>query len=164
MSLYVFCKQVHLYHILNSTYKWYHLVFVFVWLHLVWLSLGSPMLLQMALFHYFYSWVIFHCVYVCIVLVTQSCLTLCDPMDSSLSGSSVHGIFQARILEWVVIPFFRESSQPRSWSQVSRIAGRFFTIWASREAPTCICECVYTYVYVYMYIMSSLSIHLLMDI
>ena len=41
------------------------------------------------------------------VLVAQSCLTLCDPMDYSLPGSSVHGVFQARILEWVVIPFSR---------------------------------------------------------
>ena len=47
------------------------------------------------------------------VLVAQSYLTLCDPMDCSLSGSSVHGIFQARILEWVAIPFSRGSSQPR---------------------------------------------------
>ena len=46
----------------------------------------------------------------------------------------LHGILQARILEVVVIPFFRESSQPRDWTQVSRIAGRFFTRWATREA------------------------------
>ena len=52
------------------------------------------------------------CMYVC-VLVIQSCLTLCDPMECSPSGSSVHGISQTRILEWVTIPFFRESSQPR---------------------------------------------------
>ena len=54
------------------------------------------------------------CVCVCVcVLVAQSCLTLCDPMDYSLPGSSVHGILQARILEWVAIPFSRVSSQPR---------------------------------------------------
>ena len=47
------------------------------------------------------------------VLVAQSCLTLCDPMDYNLPGSSVHGILQARILEWVAIPFSRGSSQPR---------------------------------------------------
>ena len=47
------------------------------------------------------------------VLVTQSCLTLFDPMDYSTPGSSVHGTFQARILEWVAIPFSRGSSQPR---------------------------------------------------
>ena len=46
--------------------------------------------------------------------VAQSCPTLCDPMDYSLPGSSVHGIFQARILEWVAISFSRESSQPRN--------------------------------------------------
>ena len=68
------------------------------------------------------------------VLVTQSCLTLCDPMDYSPVGSSVHGILQARILEWVAISFSGESSQPRDWIQVSRIAGRLFTDWATREA------------------------------
>ena len=47
------------------------------------------------------------------VLVTQSCPTLCNPMDCSQPGSSVHGIFQARILEWVPMPSFRGSSQPR---------------------------------------------------
>ena len=49
-------------------------------------------------------------------------------------GSSVHGIFQARVLEWVVISFSRGSSQPRDWTQVSRTAGRRFTVWATREA------------------------------
>ena len=48
-----------------------------------------------------------------IKLVAQSCLTLCDPMNYSPPGSSVHGILQARILEWVAIPFSRGSSQPR---------------------------------------------------
>ena len=61
------------------------------------------------------------------VLVSQSCLTLCDPMDHSLSGSSVHGILQARILECVAIPFSRESSWPRNQTQVSCIP------WATRE-------------------------------
>ena len=48
-------------------------------------------------------------------------------------GSSVHGIFQARVLEWVAISFSRESSQPRDRTQISRIAGRHFTVWATRE-------------------------------
>ena len=68
------------------------------------------------------------------VLVTQSSLTLCDPLDCSLSGSSVHGILQARILEWVAIPFSRGSSRPRDWTQLSYTAGIFFTVWATREA------------------------------
>ena len=68
------------------------------------------------------------------VLVIQSCPTLCDPMDCSPPGSSVLGILQARLLKWVAMPFSRESSQPRDQTQVSLIAGRFFTIWASREA------------------------------
>ena len=65
--------------------------------------------------------------------VTQSCTTLCDPMDCSLLGSSVYGIFQARILEWVAISFSRRSSRPRDWTQVSHIVGRYFTSWATRE-------------------------------
>ena len=65
--------------------------------------------------------------------ITQSCPTLRDPMDCSLPGFSVHGIFQARMLEWVVISFSRWSSQPRDQTQVSRTTGRFFTDWATRE-------------------------------
>ena len=61
------------------------------------------------------------------VLVAQLCLTFCDPMDYSLPGSSVQGILQARILEWVAFPFSRVSSQPRDRTQVSCIVGRFFT-------------------------------------
>ena len=68
------------------------------------------------------------------VLVTQSCLTLCNPMNYSPLGSSVQGILQARILEWVVIPFSRGASQTRDWTWASCVAGRFFTIWATREA------------------------------
>ena len=59
-------------------------------------------------------------------LVTQSCLTLCNPKACSPSGSPVHVIFQARILEWVAIPFSRGSSQLRDQTQVSCIAGGFF--------------------------------------
>ena len=61
-------------------------------------------------------------------LVVQSGLTLCDPMDYSLPGSSVHGILQARILEWVAMLSNRGSSQPRDPTQVSHVAGRFLTI------------------------------------
>ena len=67
------------------------------------------------------------------VLVAQSCPTLCNCMDCSPSGSSVHGILQARILEWIAISFYRGSSQPRDWTWVSCVAGRFFTFWATRE-------------------------------
>ena len=59
---------------------------------------------------------------------TESCLTLCNPTDCSPSGSSVHGILQARILECVIIPFPRGSSWPRDWTWVSYIAGRSFTL------------------------------------
>ena len=60
-----------------------------------------------------------------------------DPVDCSRPGSSVHGILQARILEWIAIPFSRRSSWPRNQTWVSCISGRFFTIWATREAPDC---------------------------
>ena len=62
------------------------------------------------------------------VLITQSCLTLGDPMDRSPPGSPVHGIVQARILEWAAIPVSRESSLPRDRSWVSCIVGRYFTV------------------------------------
>ena len=65
--------------------------------------------------------------------VLLSCLTLYDPVDCNPPGSSVHGILQARRLEWVAIPFSRGSSQPRDQTHVSCIAGRFFTVWATRN-------------------------------
>ena len=64
------------------------------------------------------------------VKVVQLCLTLCDAMDYT-----VHGILQVKILEWVAFPYSRGSFQPRNWTGVSCIAGRFFTNWAIREAP-----------------------------
>ena len=64
-------------------------------------------------------------------IISQSCPTLCDPIDYSLPGSSVHEIFQARVLEWIAVLFSRGSSWPRDQTQVSRIASRFFTIWAT---------------------------------
>ena len=63
------------------------------------------------------------------VKVTQLYPTLCDPMDYT-----IHGILQARILEWVAFPFSKGSSQPRDWTQVSHIAGRFFTSWQSMRS------------------------------
>ena len=63
------------------------------------------------------------------VKFAQSCLTLCDPMNYT-----VHGILQVGILEWGAVPFSRGSSQPRDGTQVSHIAGGFFTIWGTREA------------------------------
>ena len=63
--------------------------------------------------------------------------TLCDTMDCSLPGSSVHGIFQSRILGWVVISFSRRSSQHRGWTRVSHIVGRCFTVWATRGSRHC---------------------------
>ena len=58
----------------------------------------------------------------------KSCPTLCDPMDCNLSGSSVHGIFQAIVLEWIAISFSRGSSRPRDRTHVSCIVDRRFTV------------------------------------
>ena len=65
--------------------------------------------------------------------ITRSCPTLCNTMDCSLPRVSVHGIFQARILEWVALSFSRGSSRPRDQARVSRIVGRSFTVWAASE-------------------------------
>ena len=67
------------------------------------------------------------------LLVAQMCQTLWDPVDCSPPSFSVHGIFQARIMKWVAIPFSKESSWPRNRTQASCTAGKFFTIWATRE-------------------------------
>ena len=68
-------------------------------------------------------------------IVTQSCPTLYDPVDCSPPGSSVHGILQARVLEWVATSFSRGSSQPRDQTQVSCIAGGFFTAEPPEKPP-----------------------------
>ena len=68
------------------------------------------------------------------MLIFQSCPTLCEPMDYSLPGSSVHGILLVRKLEWLAMPSTRWSSQPRDQTQVSHITGSFFIFWAFREA------------------------------
>ena len=67
------------------------------------------------------------------VLVAHLCLLLCNHMDCSPSGSSVHGTLQARILEWVSIPFLRGSSQPWDQSLAFHNAGKFFAIWSTRK-------------------------------
>ena len=64
----------------------------------------------------------------------SSCQTLCDPMDCSLPGSSLHGILLARVLEWVAISFSTGSSQPRVQTRVSCIPGRRFNLWATRRS------------------------------
>ena len=98
------------------------------------------------IYHYIYSTILIYTKYMyinsCCCLVAKPCPTLCDPMDCSLPGSSVHGISQARILEWVAIPFFRASSWSRDQTPISWIAGRFFTIEPLGK-PYYLCVCVY---------------------
>ena len=71
------------------------------------------------------------------VLVVQWFLTLCNPKDYSPPSSSVHGILQAKILEWVAIPFPRGHSLPKDGAQVSFIAGRFCSCLSSRQVHMC---------------------------
>ena len=109
---------------------------------LVWIKVEAPNYTSSHCCHHCHEFVVktnasfrWKCLWwngVCVVCA-QTCPVLCDHMDCSPSGSSVHGILQARILEWVAIPFFRGSSWPRDLSRVFHIAGRFFTIWATRE-------------------------------
>ena len=71
----------------------------------------------------------------CCAVLSCSVMSLCNPRDCSLPGSSVHGNSPARILEWVAVPFSRGSSWSSNQTRVSCIAGGFFTSWATREAP-----------------------------
>ena len=75
--------------------------------------------------------------------VTQSSLTICDPKGYSLPGSSIHGIFPARILEWIAIPFSRGTSWPGAWTWVSCITGRVFTVCATREPSSAAGSCYF---------------------
>ena len=72
--------------------------------------------------------------FICMCLVAKLCLTLCYPMDCNLPGSSVYGIFQARIVEWIAISLCRGSSQPRDWICTSCIGKQILYQWATWEA------------------------------
>ena len=87
----------------------------------------------------------------------QSRPTLCDTLNCSPSGSSLHGILQARILEWVAMPSSRESSQPRDWTRVSCIAGGFFTAEPLRKSFILLSS-----TQLYGYTTNYFAIHLLM--
>ena len=119
-------------------------MFLVIWLNWMsqWLSIGQYSFLRTGeelpsawpKVLYFYMCV---CVCVCVCVYAQSlqlCLTLCNPRDCSPPGSSVHGILQARILEWVAISSSRGSSPLRNRTCISCTAGQFFTVWPIREA------------------------------
>ena len=87
------------------------------------------------------------------------CQTLCNSMNCSPPGSSVPGILQARLLEWVAVPFSRRSSWHRDWTQVSWITGRFFTFLSHQRSPFSFWDtakwfnyvCVYIYIYIFFF-------------
>ena len=89
------------------------------------------------LFKYYWKFLLEYWIYFSESEVAQSCPILCHPMDCSLPHSSVHGIFQARVLEWVAISFPRGSSWPRDQTWVSHIVGRRFTVWITKEVSCC---------------------------
>ena len=94
-----------------------------------------------------HCWAIRETLYMCIVSVSCSGMPYSlriDPKDYNLPGSSVHGILQTRILEWVAIPFSRWSSWPRDQMQVSCMSSRFFTVWVIREN---LYMCIYVHKY-----------------
>ena len=95
--------------------------------------------------------------------VNCSVMSLYDPRDCSPPGSSVRGIFQARILKWVAIPFSRGSSWSRDWTLVSCTTRRFFTIWATREAFTWVCVCVCVYIHTYLSFLGNSGVKNLPD-
>ena len=119
------------------------------------------MLLQMAKFCPFYGCIIFcythtH-THVCVCICAksfQSCPTICNPMDCSPPDSSIHGILQARILEWIAMPSSRESSQPRDGTWVFKSPAwvdGFFTASATWEAYIYIyIGAIYIYIYIYI--------------
>ena len=80
----------------------------------------------------------------CCCLVTKSCPTLCHPIDGSLPGSSIHGISQARILEWVAISLSRGSSRPQDWTLVSCIGRQILYHWATWEALLLLAGCFFS--------------------
>ena len=82
----------------------------------------------------------------CGCLVTKLCLTLCDPVDCNLQGSSVHGILQTRILQWVAISFSGGSSQPKYRTQVYSLASRFFSTEPPGKPPV---EVSYSFIHVF---------------
>ena len=99
--------------------------------------------------------------YVCCCLVIKSCLTLCDPMNYSPPGFSIHGISQARTLEWVAVPFFRESYQPRDQTWISCIGRQILYHWATGKSTH-----MYTYTqsYIHKHTCAHTHVHSLKDL
>ena len=120
----------HLYNLYGT--HWWRLQCIISWLFWLWIMAVTWLYLPLT-----FSRLDWRNVQICSWAVkwscSQSCPTLCDPIDCSVPGSSVHGIFQATVLEWIAISFSRGSSQPRAWTQVSRIVDRRFTVWATKE-------------------------------
>ena len=90
-----------------------------------------------------YYWLAADDCFPCVCLLSRFSFVLCDPMECNLQGSSVHRILQARVLEWVAMPFSRRSSQPRFQTWIFCIAGRFFTAGPLGQ-PDCLLFCAKT--------------------
>ena len=107
----------------------------------------------------FHNWLFASCFVGCCCLVTKSCLTLCDPIDCSPPGSTVHGIFQARILQWVAISFSRGSSRPRDPTYMSCIGMWILYHWATTETLICIFSSVQSLSRVWLFATPWIAAH-----
>ena len=131
---FIFLKELSPEYISKFTFyffSWFFLLLEFFFFFLV-RFVANPLSLLLNLF--IFGGVDFLFNNVC-VLIAQSCPILCNPMDCSPPDSSVHEISQARVLKWIAFPFSRGSSPLRDETRISHIASRFFTVWATREAP-----------------------------
>ena len=117
----------------------------------------SPASTFLAKQHYLFTTL--HLVFYYCVLVAQSCLTLCNPMDCRPPGPSVHGISQARILEWVAIHFSRGSSWPRDQTQVSRLSNWAHTLRAHTHTHTHTHKSTYIIYNTYMCVCSYINMY-----
>ena len=130
----------------KTVYKSRGFVFIcsfnFIYLYFYWSKVGLRCCVRL---WYTANWFsVYICV--CVCMCVQSCLTLCDPVDCYLPGSSVHGISQKRTLEWIAVSYSRGLSRPRDQSHISCLASRFFTTEPFGKT-------IYTYIYICLYIL-----------
>ena len=141
------CYEHELWKVSCQVFQWQRYIGLGPFLCLIWVRKLKPLGFGISkapfnpkCLQYDHVWCFIYFKLLCYAQSLQSCLSLCDPMNCSPPGSSVHGLLQARILEWVTMSSSRGSSQPRDQTCISSIAGRFFS-WDTREAITRCFKC-----------------------
>ena len=133
----VFVRFLHLKITLSISYSWRHVVIPWGWC--IYINHLEFFFMQNLFYAFTYSFqhmcVCGVCVGVCVHVLTQLYPTLCDPMKCGQPGSSVHGISQARILEWVAVSYSRGTFQPRDQTRISYSCRQILYLWAIWEAP-----------------------------